>query len=164
MFIGELEFSDLPIDSSDTLAFFNFTFLILFVFITIVVLMNLLNGLAVSDVGELLAEAEIISIKSRAKTITFMQKRRSQIQMDSLEPYEELVYLEGSQASGSRMERIRTWWLKRRSESKAKKEDLPDSIKSPAREIALQRVALKTEEKRADEEEKKRKLKEKEGE
>ena len=65
MFIGELEFSDLPIDSSDSLAFFNFTFLILFVFITIVVLMNLLNGLAVSDVGELLAEAEIISIKSR---------------------------------------------------------------------------------------------------
>ena len=27
MFIGELEFSDLPIDSSDSLAFFNFTFL-----------------------------------------------------------------------------------------------------------------------------------------
>ena len=68
MFIGELEFSDLPIDSSDSLAFFNFTFLILFVFITIVVLMNLLNGLAVSDVGELLAEAEIISIKSRSST------------------------------------------------------------------------------------------------
>ena len=66
MFIGELEFSDLPIDSSDSLAFFNFTFLILFVFMTIVVLMNLLNGLAVSDVGELLAEAEIISIKSRS--------------------------------------------------------------------------------------------------
>ena len=65
MFIGELEFSDLPIKSSDALAFFTFTFLILFVFITIVVLMNLLNGLAVSDVGELLAEAEIISLKSR---------------------------------------------------------------------------------------------------
>merc|ERR1719222_1675423 len=129
MLIGELEFSDLPIDSSDSLAFFNFTFLILFVFITIVVLMNLLNGLAVSDVGELLAEAEIISIKSRAKTITFMQKRRSQIQMDSLEPYknsdtEQLVFLEGSQASQSRIERIRTWWMKGRSEGKAK--DLGD--------------------------------------
>ena len=65
MFVGELEFSDLPINSGDALAFFTFTFLILFVFMTIVVLMNLLNGLAVSDVGELLAEAEIISIKSR---------------------------------------------------------------------------------------------------
>ena len=65
MFVGELEFSDLPIDNDRALAFFTFTFLILFVFMTIVVLMNLLNGLAVSDVGELLAEAEIISIKSR---------------------------------------------------------------------------------------------------
>ena len=68
MFVGELEFSDLPIDNERALAFFTFTFLILFVFMTIVVLMNLLNGLAVSDVGELLAEAEIISIKSRSST------------------------------------------------------------------------------------------------
>ena len=69
MFVGELEFSDLPIDNERALAFFTFTFLILFVFMTIVVLMNLLNGLAVSDVGELLAEAEIISIKSRSLTL-----------------------------------------------------------------------------------------------
>ena len=65
MFVGELEFSDLPIDSGRTFSFLTFVFLIVFVFLTIVVLMNLLNGLAVSDVGELLAEAEIISIKSR---------------------------------------------------------------------------------------------------
>ena len=77
----------------------------------------------------------------------------------SLEPYkdsdtEQLVFLEGSQASQSRqesnlsfrgnskcsktlsrIERIRTWWLKGRSEGKAKKdlEDLPESIKCLAR-------------------------------
>jgi len=102
-----------------------------------------------------------------------MQKRKSQIYRDSLEPYEnsdteELKYLEGSQAFGSRISGIWTWWFKglKRKEGNAKGvegvEDLPESIKSLARTIALQRVAEKNEENRAEEEEEKIKRKEEE--
>ena len=48
MFIGEIEFGDLPIDPNNWL---SYGFLLWFVFLIIVVLMNLLNGLAVSDTG-----------------------------------------------------------------------------------------------------------------
>ncbi len=50
MFVGEIEFGDLPIELSSWL---SFLFLLSFVFLIIVVLMNLLNGLAVSDTGKL---------------------------------------------------------------------------------------------------------------
>ena len=65
MFVGELDFSDIPIDPSKTFSVVSYVFFLIFVLTMVVILMNLLNGLAVSDVGELLAEAEIISIKSR---------------------------------------------------------------------------------------------------
>ena len=42
MFIGELEFSDIPFNSP-----FSYIFFLTFVFLIVVVLMNLLNGLAV---------------------------------------------------------------------------------------------------------------------
>ena len=45
MFVGELEFSDIPLDSH-----FSRVFFLSFVFLIVVVLMNLLNGLAVSIV------------------------------------------------------------------------------------------------------------------
>ena len=46
MFVGELEFGDLPIKTG-----FGYVYLLCFVFLIVVVLMNLLNGLAVSDTG-----------------------------------------------------------------------------------------------------------------
>ena len=46
MFVGELEFSDIPFNSP-----FSYIFFLLFIFLIVVVLMNLLNGLAVSDTG-----------------------------------------------------------------------------------------------------------------
>ena len=58
MFVGEIEFSDLPIDMNSWL---SFLFLLAFVFLIIVVLMNLLNGLAVSDTGLIREQAEIVS-------------------------------------------------------------------------------------------------------
>ena len=61
MFIGELEFSDLPIDPDSALSFPAFTFLVLFVFLLVVILMNLLNGLAVSDTGKIMEKAAIVS-------------------------------------------------------------------------------------------------------
>ena len=46
MFVGELEFGDLPIETS-----VGYLFFLAFIFLIVVVLMNLLNGLAVSDTG-----------------------------------------------------------------------------------------------------------------
>merc|ERR1719483_1564346 len=51
MFVGELEFSDIPIDLEKPFYPLNYLFFLLFVFLIVVVLMNLLNGLAVSDTG-----------------------------------------------------------------------------------------------------------------
>ena len=44
--LGELEFGDLPIETG-----IGYIYLLGFVFLIVVVLMNLLNGLAVSDTG-----------------------------------------------------------------------------------------------------------------
>ena len=65
MFIGELEFSDLPINLDSDLAPATFSFLVFFVLVMVITLMNLLNGLAVSDVGKLEANAELVSFNSR---------------------------------------------------------------------------------------------------
>ena len=67
MFIGEIEFGDLPIDPNSWL---SFGFLLWFVFLIIVVLMNLLNGLAVSDTGIIRDKAEIFSYKTQVETIS----------------------------------------------------------------------------------------------
>ena len=65
MFVGELEFSDIPIDASSNLSFVTFSFLAVFVFAVMIVQMNLLNGLAVSDVRALQKTAEIECIRRR---------------------------------------------------------------------------------------------------
>ena len=64
MFVGELDFSDLPYHSSK-LSPVTFLFLVVFVFAVMIVQMNLLSGLAVSDVRALQKNAEIESIRSR---------------------------------------------------------------------------------------------------
>ena len=88
MFIGELDFADIPNTDTDDLSHFpTFGIIIIFMFTMMVILMNLLNGLAVADVGELLQEAETMSIKarqvllklsnitSRVKTIALLEER-----------------------------------------------------------------------------------------
>lgn len=70
MFVGEIEFADLPIDLSSWL---SFVFLLAFVFLIIVVLMNLLNGLAVSDTGYIREQAEIVSHIARVDTISYTE-------------------------------------------------------------------------------------------
>ncbi len=64
MFVGELEFSDLPMDNSIG----GYAFLLAFVFLIVVVMMNLLNGLAVSDTGVIREEAELNSYVSQVCT------------------------------------------------------------------------------------------------
>ena len=68
MFVGELEFGDLPIKTG-----FGYIFLLSFVFLIVVVLMNLLNGLAVSDTGVIRAEAEVYAYKTQVEIISYME-------------------------------------------------------------------------------------------
>ncbi|XP_023321018.1 transient receptor potential cation channel protein painless [Eurytemora carolleeae] len=65
MFIGELEFSDLPLSSA-----YSYIFFLIFIFLIVVVLMNLLNGLAVSDTGLIREDAEIHSHVCRVEVIS----------------------------------------------------------------------------------------------
>ena len=73
MFVGELEFSDIPIDPDSKISWFSFSFLVVFVFFIVVILMNLLNGLAVSDTGMIMEKAEIVSHTTRVETISYME-------------------------------------------------------------------------------------------
>ncbi|TRY61944.1 hypothetical protein TCAL_10560, partial [Tigriopus californicus] len=73
MFVGEIEFSDIPINLEGPLAPVGYLFLLAFVFLIVVVLMNLLNGLAVSDTGAIQEEAEIVGYISRVETISYAE-------------------------------------------------------------------------------------------
>ena len=68
MFVGELEFEDLPIKTG-----VGYLYFLTFVFVIVVVLMNLLNGLAVSDTGVCRAEAEIYTYKSQVELIAYTE-------------------------------------------------------------------------------------------
>jgi len=73
MFVGELEFSDIPIDLKSPLMPLSYVFFLAFVFLIVVVLMNLLNGLAVSDTGMIQEKAEIVAYLSRVETISYAE-------------------------------------------------------------------------------------------
>lgn len=73
MFVGELEFSDLPINSDTYLGMLAYAFFLTFVFLIVVVLMNLLNGLAVNDTSDIKQKAEIYTYISRVETISYME-------------------------------------------------------------------------------------------
>ena len=57
-------------DASPVIAYL---FLLAFVFLIVVVLMNLLNGLAVSDTGMIREKAEVVSAVSRVETISYIE-------------------------------------------------------------------------------------------
>ena len=73
MFVGELEFADIPIVLDSPLTPLSYIFFLSFVFLIVVVLMNLLNGLAVSDTGIIQEKAEIVSYISRVETISYTE-------------------------------------------------------------------------------------------
>ena len=73
MFVGELEFSDIPINEDSSLGPFAYLFFLSFVFLIVVVLMNLLNGLAVSDTGIIQEKAEIVTYISRVELISYTE-------------------------------------------------------------------------------------------
>ncbi|TRY66637.1 hypothetical protein TCAL_16461, partial [Tigriopus californicus] len=69
MFVGELEFADIPF-TGNVLSYLIF---LAFIFLIVVVLMNLLNGLAVSDTGLIREEAEVVGWTSRVESITYVE-------------------------------------------------------------------------------------------
>ena len=71
MFIGEIDFGDLPVYN-----FLSYFYLLPFVFLIIVVLMNLLNGLAVSDIRIILNEAKIIGIQEEVDNIYKLEREQ----------------------------------------------------------------------------------------
>ena len=73
MFVGELEFSDLPMNTNTYLGMLAYAFFLAFIFLIVVVLMNLLNGLAVSDTNDIKEKAEIYSYISRVETISYLE-------------------------------------------------------------------------------------------
>ena len=65
MFVGELEFSDIPFSEN---AISKILF-VAFIFLIVVVLMNLLNGLAVSDIRMIQERAETVAYLSIVDTV-----------------------------------------------------------------------------------------------
>ena len=79
MFVGEIDYNNIPIGISygmrhgNISALFAYLFLLSFIFLISVVLVNLLNGLAVSDTGEIIKEAVILHEASRIDTISYFE-------------------------------------------------------------------------------------------
>ena len=73
MFVGELEFSDIPIDRSSILMPLSYLYFLSFVLLIVVVLMNLLNGLAVSDIREIQEKATTVAYLSIVDTISYAE-------------------------------------------------------------------------------------------
>lgn len=73
MFVGELGHSDIQFDG-----FFDHLLFILFIFLLVLVLMNVLNGLAISDINKIEQEVEVQTRRSDiAEIIYWRQKMRA---------------------------------------------------------------------------------------
>ncbi|QQP57720.1 Transient receptor potential cation channel protein painlesslike, partial [Caligus rogercresseyi] len=72
-FLSLIKFSDIPIKLEGNYVYFSYVFFLSFVFLIVVVLMNLLNGLAVSDTGEIQEKAETFGYVSRVETISYTE-------------------------------------------------------------------------------------------
>ena len=71
MFAGEFDVSTL---SFDTLPYTSHLIFLLFVVLVSIILLNLLNGLAVSDTKEIRKDAETLSLAARAKLISRIER------------------------------------------------------------------------------------------
>ena len=71
---GELEFENIEFgDANPLYALYGKLVYLLWVFFIMLVLVNLLNGLAVSDISLIQKEAEILSYVSRVEQIAFIE-------------------------------------------------------------------------------------------
>jgi len=62
MFVGEFEFGNIPFNPNSPFLPASYLFFLSFVFLIVVVLMNLLNGLAVGEISEIIQDAKLSSI------------------------------------------------------------------------------------------------------
>ena len=74
MFVGEIEYGDLP-NNKDRISKYLFQlYLIAFIILIIVVFTNFLNGLAIVDINQLMEESEVVSVKQRLDIIYSYEK------------------------------------------------------------------------------------------
>ena len=59
MFVGEIEFSDIPMEGGNVNAVLGYLYYLIFLFVVVLVLMNLLNAMAVSDISKIREESEL---------------------------------------------------------------------------------------------------------
>jgi hypothetical protein len=59
MFVGEIEFSDIPVEGGNVNVVLGYLYYLAFLFIVVLVLMNLLNAMAVSDITQIRKESEL---------------------------------------------------------------------------------------------------------
>ena len=73
MFMGEIDFDDLPMHGGNLSVSIAYIFLIAFIFVIVIVMVNLLNGLAVSDTQKILIDSTIESQISVIETIRYFE-------------------------------------------------------------------------------------------
>jgi hypothetical protein len=73
MFVGELDFDDLKMRGGDVSVSMGYIFLLVFIFLMVVVLMNVLNGLAVTDTGKMIKESVIESQISTIENMRYFE-------------------------------------------------------------------------------------------
>ena len=71
MFLGEID--DLPARGGNITQTLSYIFLLTFLFLMVMVLMNLLNGMAVSDTGKILQKSQILGQKALIDTIAYSE-------------------------------------------------------------------------------------------
>jgi len=73
MFVGEIDFEGLRIKGGDISTTMGYIYLLSFVFMIVIVVMNLLNGLAVSDIQKIVSESKIETETSLIETIKYLE-------------------------------------------------------------------------------------------
>ena len=73
MFVGEFDFDDIRIRGGDVSTSMAYIFLLVFIFLMVIVLMNVLNGLAVTDTGRMIQESLIESQISIINNIRYFE-------------------------------------------------------------------------------------------
>ncbi|XP_016840208.1 transient receptor potential cation channel protein painless isoform X2 [Nasonia vitripennis] len=71
MLTGEFDSSDLPFSHFPVLSRLVFCG---FIFLIVIILLNLLNGLAVNDTAEILSQAELVCLISRARLVAYAER------------------------------------------------------------------------------------------
>ena len=76
MFTGEQEFMNMPFTSSAAYRVWETLYFLVFLIFTVVILMNMLNGLAVADARTMLEDSETDSLCALLETAAFWDKKR----------------------------------------------------------------------------------------